>query len=105
METGTVLAMLSALGHRTRLEIFRVLVPAGRSGLAAGVIAKRLGLPAATCSFHLKELRNGEAVRCCRNGRSLIYCVNFPAVRSLLGYLTEHCCSEEASDDAPAARS
>ncbi len=87
--------MLAALAQDTRLSIFRLLVRAGRSGLRAGAIAERLDLPAATCSFHLKELRQSGVASCCRDGRSLIYGADFRAIRSLLDYLTRHCCSLE----------
>lgn len=86
---------LCALSQESRLDIFRLLVQSGPDGLAAGTIARHCKIPAPTCSFHLKELRKGGLLHCCRHGRSQIYTVNFRAIRALLGYLTEHCCSEE----------
>lgn len=64
----------------------------------AGNITRHCRLPAPTCSFHLSELEEGGLVNCCRHGRSQVYRLNFRAIRALLGYLTEHCCSEEACD-------
>ena len=94
MNKNATLAMLSALAQETRLDIFRLLVRAGHSGLAASTISQRLHIPASTCSFHLKELKQGGVVTCCRSGRSLCYRVNFPAMQSVLGYLMEACCTE-----------
>ncbi len=96
MNRNTTLAMLSAL----RLDIFRLLVRAGHSGLAASVIAQRLHVPASTCSFHLKGLKQGGVVTCCRRGRSLCYRVDFRAMQSVLGYLMETCCTEMTEEDA-----
>jgi len=36
---------LSALGHETRLALFRLLVERGPDGLPAGTIAERLAIP------------------------------------------------------------
>ncbi len=99
MNKQTTLAMLSALAQDTRLDIFRLLVKSGLGGLAASTISQRLEVPASTCSFHLKELRQGGVVTCCRNGRSLCYKVDFPAMQSVLGYLLEACCTEMTEAD------
>ena len=88
------LALLGALAHATRLDIFRLLVRAGPEGLSAGDIAARLDLAGATCSFHLKELKLGQVVTCTRVGRSLIYAANFTQMQSILGYLLADCCAE-----------
>ena len=96
--TGNALEMLCALSQESRLDIVRLLVQSGAEGLPAGAIARSCKLPAPTCSFHLKELKKGGLLSCCRHGRSQIYTVNLEAIRGLLGYLTEHCCAEEDCD-------
>lgn len=96
--TPEALDSLCRLAQKSRLDIFRLLVQSGPGGLAAGAIARHCRLPAPTCSFHLKELKKGGLLHCCRHGRSLIYMVNFRAIRALLGYLMEHCCAEEECD-------
>ena len=83
---------LAALAHETRLDIFRLLVRAGREGLPAGAIADELGVPATTLSFHLKELKSARVVDCRREGRSLIYSSAFETMNRLLAFLTENCC-------------
>lgn len=92
METTQAVTALSALAQEARLEVFRALVQAGPEGMPAGAIAKALGIPAATLSFHLKELKNAAIVKCRREGRSLIYSPNFDSMNDLLGFLTENCC-------------
>lgn len=96
MEKQVVISALSALAQETRLDIFRLLVEAGREGLPAGAFAEALGIPSATLSFHLKELRNAGVVSCRREGRSKIYAPDFDAVGELIDYLTENCCQGRA---------
>ncbi len=92
MERQSALSALAALSQETRLDAFRLLVRGGPEGLSAGAIAEELGVPAATLSFHLKELKNAGLVSCDREGRSLIYSPDFKAMRDLLGFLTQNCC-------------
>jgi DNA-binding transcriptional ArsR family regulator len=92
MEKPTVLVALTALAQETRLDIFRVLVQAGPDGMPAGQLGERLGLPPATLSFHLKELRHAGLVSFQRESRSLIYSAEFANMNALLAYLTENCC-------------
>ena len=99
MEKQDAIGALAALAHETRLDIYRTLVRAGREGLAAGAVATSLGIPAATLSFHLKELKNAGVIRCQREGRSLIYSPRFDAMTSLVDYLSENCCEGEGLAD------
>jgi ArsR family transcriptional regulator len=92
MEKLSAIAALAALAQETRLDIFRLLVQAGADGLPAGRIGDRLGLPSATLSFHLNQLRQAGLVTFRREGRSLIYAAEYAAMNGLLAYLTENCC-------------
>jgi DNA-binding transcriptional ArsR family regulator len=92
MEKQDVIAALAALAQETRLDVFRALVQAGAEGLVPGELATSLGLPSATLSFHLKELKNARLVSAERHGRSLVYRPDFAAMQELLAYLTENCC-------------
>lgn len=97
MEKLDVIAALGALAQESRLDIFRLLVQAGPEGIAAGQIGERLGLPAATLSFHLNQLKQANLVTVRRESRSLIYMAAYPTMTELLGYLTENCCQGDAS--------
>ena len=83
---------LSALAQQSRLEVFRLLVTCGEQGMAAGQIAQHLAVPAATLSFHLKELQNAGLIVQQRDGRSLIYRLHVENMRALFAYLMEDCC-------------
>ena len=103
METDDVIDALSALAHASRLAIFRLLVEAGTEGLAVARIGEALGLPAATLSFHLKELKRAGLVAVRRESRSLIYSANYAAMTNLVDYLTRNCCGgDPASCGVPA---
>jgi ArsR family transcriptional regulator len=93
MDQIDAVAKLGALAQENRIAIFRLLVEAGRAGLPAGAIGERLGLPGPTLSFHLAQLKQAGLVACRREGRSLIYGADFPAMNQLLAFLTENCCA------------
>jgi ArsR family transcriptional regulator len=97
MERSNAITALAALAQESRLDIFRLLVQAGTDGLPAGRIGERLGLPSATLSFHLSQLKQAGLVTCRRDGRSLIYAAEYAAMNGLLAYLTENCCQGDAS--------
>ncbi len=92
MEKKDAIGALAALAHETRLDVFRLLVQAGGAGLPAGAIAEAVGVPSATLSFHLKELKNAGVAASTRDGRSLIYRADFAEMDRLLAFLTENCC-------------
>ena len=104
METNRAIAALGALAQDTRLAIFRLLVERGPAGHAAGAIAEKLGLPASSLSFHLAQLGHAGLIVPRREGRSLIYSVDFAAMNGLMGYLTENCCGGNASLCAPTCK-
>jgi ArsR family transcriptional regulator, arsenate/arsenite/antimonite-responsive transcriptional repressor len=103
METTDVVKRLSALAQDARLEVFRLLVKAGPDGMAAGDIARSLNTPANTTSAQLLVLSNAGLTRARRQGRSIIYAVDFESMRDLLVFLTEDCCGGRAEICAPLA--
>jgi DNA-binding transcriptional ArsR family regulator len=103
MEKLDAIAALAALAQESRLDIFRLLVQAGPDGLPAGQIGEQLGLPSATLSFHLNQLKQAELVTFRREGRSLIYSTAYPTMNALMGFLTENCCQGNAAACSVAA--
>jgi ArsR family transcriptional regulator len=104
VDTKQAIAALAALAQETRLTIFRMLVEAGPSGLPAGTIAERLGLPASSLSFHLAHLTRAGLLAQKRHSRSLIYSADFAVTDALVGYLTENCCGRGAAACLPAMK-
>ena len=103
MEINAALAALSGLSQETRLAIFRLLVQRGPEGLPAGKIGERLGLPAATLSFHLAHLEQCGLLRSQRAGRMIIYSADYRIMNGLMSYLTENCCGGDTAACAPGA--
>lgn len=101
MEHDAATQALSALGHGTRLAVFRLLVEAGHGGRLAGDIAAALELPGATLSFHLKELGAAGLIVGEQRGRTIRYRADFAAMDALLAYLTRNCCAGDGSCPPP----
>jgi ArsR family transcriptional regulator, arsenate/arsenite/antimonite-responsive transcriptional repressor len=97
MKKSAAITALSALAQESRFDIYRVLVQAGPAGKPAGQISEKLGLPSATLSFHLNQLRQAGLVTFRRDGRSLIYAAQYDTMNGLLTYLTENCCQGDLS--------
>ncbi|WP_374344941.1 ArsR/SmtB family transcription factor [Phenylobacterium sp.] len=103
MEITPAVAILSALAHEGRLSIFRLLVQAGPEGLAAGEIARRVGVLPNTLSASLNVLSHAGLIDSRRDGRSIIYTAQYDAMRELLAFLMEDCCSGSPEICAPLA--
>jgi ArsR family transcriptional regulator, arsenate/arsenite/antimonite-responsive transcriptional repressor len=92
METSAAVTALAALAQETRLSIYRLLVEAGPEGISAGRIRDRLKVPAATLSFHLKELARAGLVASRQERQFVYYTVDFARMTKLMTFLTENCC-------------
>src|SRR3546814_19378652 len=76
MENASAIAALASLSYDTRLAAIQLLASAGEEGLAAGEIARRLGVQQRTLSDHLRALAAAGVVIFDRKGRSIIYRAN-----------------------------
>jgi len=103
MEEAEIVRALGALAQPLRLQVFRALVVVGEAGLTPGAIQEALGVPAATLSFHLKELVASGLVTQERASRNLIYRAAYDRMNALLGYLTENCCQGASCEVTPAS--
>lgn len=104
MKLDMAVEALAALAQESRLAIFRLLVQAGKEGIAAGILGEQLGIPPATLSFHLKTLTHAKLIKPRTEGRFVIYSANFAEMDRLIAYLTEHCCAGDAGQCAPIKR-
>lgn len=92
MESSTAAPAFAALGQETRLDLMRALLAAGPSGLPAGDISGRLGVPPSTLSFHLRALDQAGLVAATRQGRNLVYAAQVDRLRALVAFLADACC-------------
>src|SRR3981189_643255 len=93
----------AALGNRTRLRVFKLLVRAGREGANVGTIQRVLGTPATTLAHHLRTLTHAGLVEQERRGREVICTANFKAVNDVLTYVKSECCAGVEATDTEAA--
>lgn len=90
MKQKKALNMLAALAQETRVNIYKLLVQEGKEGLAAGIIAEILQVPAATLSFHLAQMTNAGLLKSHKKGRAVMYSAKQKAIKNLAIYLTEN---------------
>jgi ArsR family transcriptional regulator, arsenate/arsenite/antimonite-responsive transcriptional repressor len=95
MELYQAIDALAALAQGSRLKVFRLLVSQGPSGMAAGDIARTLGVPPNTLSSHLAILSRAGLIASRKEGRSVIYAMDTGGTRALLSFLVEDCCRAE----------
>lgn len=102
MNEKRALDALGALAQETRLRIVRLLVTAGREGMAAGAIGEALGATSSRLSFHLTQLEHAGLVRSRRDGRSVRYAAEHDALSGLIAFLLQDCCQGHPEVCAPA---
>ncbi len=105
MKKNDALGALAALAQDNSLDVYRLLVRAGPTGLPAGSVAGALKLAPNTLTFHLDRLRNAGLVTVRREGRSMIYAARYETMNALLDYLTENCCAGGTDPCAPLKKS
>ena len=103
MDMTDAVRSLAALSHEGRLTIFRLLVKAGPDGMAAGDIARKRDTAPNTMSAQLLVLANAGLVHARREGRSIIYAVDFDRMAGLLQFLARDCCNGRPEICAPLA--
>jgi DNA-binding transcriptional ArsR family regulator len=91
-------AALAALGNRTRLRIFKLLIRAGRGGANIGTLQRKLAVPPTTLAHHLTALTQAGLVSQERRGREVICTSQHQTVNDLLAYVKAECCA--GVDDA-----
>ncbi|WP_448953500.1 ArsR/SmtB family transcription factor [Labrys neptuniae] len=89
-------SQLEALGNATRLQVYRTLVRAGDAGLPVGRLQEKIGIAGSTLSHHLHRLIAVDLVKQERQATTLICRANYPAMNTLVGFLVDECCVDEA---------
>lgn len=94
MDESKALAALQALANEDRLALVRLLMPKGAEGLAAGEIARALGLSASRLSFHLAQLEQAGLIRARKVARNVIYSVDAAGMGGTIAFLMSDCCRD-----------
>jgi ArsR family transcriptional regulator len=95
MDINNAIIAFTALAQETRLQVLKILLEYGSSGVAAGTISQRLDIPHNTLSFHLAHLSHAGLISSHKQGRSVIYSANCGTIAGLIAYLQENCCAME----------
>jgi ArsR family transcriptional regulator len=90
----------AAIGAEPRLRILRLLLSANPQGMIVGDIQAELGIPASTLSHHLEKLKSEGLVTVRRDRQFLWHAANADALRELLAFLYEECCTRSKTVDA-----
>lgn len=92
MDKNDALDAFAALSQTTRLDVFRLLIKAGETGMSAGEISDTLDVRQNTMSANLSILSRAGLIRSEREGRSIRYFADMEGMRGLLAFLMEDCC-------------
>ncbi|WIJ24516.1 ArsR/SmtB family transcription factor [Devosia sp. RR2S18] len=92
MDKNEAIDVFSALSQATRLDTFRLLMQHEPEGLAAGEIARQLGVPQNTMSSHLAILTRARLIEPERQSRTIIYRVVVDRIRQITSFLVQDCC-------------
>lgn len=91
--TAKVARSLAALGHETRLSVYRLLVRAGHDGLNVGEIGGHLDMAPSTLAHHLRALVDAGLVVQERRGREIVNRADFGTMQGTVSFLTSECCA------------
>ncbi len=101
MDEISALSAFAALSQATRLQTFRLLVSSEPEGVAAGELARLIGVPQNTLSTHLSILANAGLVHGARHSRSIVYRADVGRLRELALFLVKDCCGGRPDLCAP----
>lgn len=101
MDEQSTLVALGALAQPTRLQTFRLLVSREPHGVAAGELARLVGVPQNTMSAHLATLAQAGLVSGARRSRSIIYRADLSRFQATILFLLKDCCGGRPDVCAP----
>jgi ArsR family transcriptional regulator, arsenate/arsenite/antimonite-responsive transcriptional repressor len=88
LDADGAVTVLSVLGHKQRIEIWRTLVPIGARGLSAGSLSVQLDVAPSSLSFHLQRMCRAGVLRQRNHKRSIFYSANNDIVDALCLFLS-----------------
>lgn len=96
MDKNEAIVALAALAQPTRLDTFRLLAKHEPDGVAAGELARAVGVPQNTLSAHLSILSRAGLITGERNSRSIIYRASIATFQALTLFMIQDCCGGSA---------
>lgn len=92
MELNLETDALSALGHPSRLAVFRLVARRAPHGVRPTEISEATGIRPNTLSAHLAELTRAGLLTRRRDGRSILYALDLSRTAALVDFLVNDCC-------------
>jgi DNA-binding transcriptional ArsR family regulator len=96
MKTQEAAHCLAELGNVTRLQIYRLLVKAGKNGLSVGDIQLALNIPGSTLSHHIRRLAKVKLIEQNKAGRTIFCKSQYNKLQEIIDFLVDKCCEGEA---------
>lgn len=84
----------AAIGSEPRLSALQLLVRAGPAGLTVGEVQQALGIPASTCTHHLRFLAAAGVVKQVKKGRNVACSADFERIEALAEFILTECCRD-----------
>jgi ArsR family transcriptional regulator len=88
LDADGAITVMSGLGHKQRIEIWRTLVPVGTRGLSAGSLSVQLDIAPSSLSFHLQRMSRAGILMQRNHKRSIIYSANSDIIDALCLFLS-----------------
>ena len=101
MDNKQATTAFSALSQETRLDVFRLLIKAGKQGLLSGEMGQLLNVKQNTMSTNLNILLRSGLIRNEREGRTVRYFADMEGIGNLIDFLLKDCCGGAAEQCAP----
>lgn len=95
MDWEQAAAGFAAMGSEARLQVLRVLIRAGESGLTVSELQERTGQAPSTLAHHLKFLAGAGVIAQERQGRSTVNRADYTHLRVLAQFILSECCADE----------
>lgn len=89
----------AAMGSESRLQVLRVLIRAGQSGLTVSDIQDRTGIAPSTLAHHLKFLSGAGLVEQEKVGRMTVNRACYGVLQDLAEFILDECCADTANAD------
>ncbi|MCJ7871340.1 metalloregulator ArsR/SmtB family transcription factor [Marinovum sp. 2_MG-2023] len=88
-------AGFAAMGSEARLQVLRILIRAGESGLTVSDLQDRTGIAPSTLAHHLKFLAGAALIDQQRDGRMVINRADYAQLEQLAQFILCECCADE----------
>lgn len=99
IDSKIIAAVLSALAHPSRVDIFKCLLAHHPRALSAGFLSEKVSLAPSTLSHHLREMEKGGVIVRSAVGHRTVTSLDLSRLTEIMGALMQVCCSVDQSPE------